>query len=111
MTSKIVFLHRANEETKMMMNVHQKIMESNLEMMQTYSQFYFDFIVKATQQSLDQSLAMQAQLSKAFEANIKRTHEVMSAEQELMMEAVEAFQAQSQAAVERFTQLFIPNCK
>ena len=95
----------------MVMNVHQKMMESNLEMMRTYSQFYFDFIVKATQQYFDQSLAMRAQLSKAFEANIKRTHEVMSAEQELLMEAAEAFQAQSQAATERFIQLFVPNCR
>lgn len=103
--------NKANEEAKMVLDAQQKMLEANFETMQKYSQFHIDFIVKATQQSFDQSLAMREQLGKVFEANFKKTQELMTSEQELMIEATEAFQAQSHAAAERFTKLLTPNFK
>jgi hypothetical protein len=102
---------QATENAKTMMAEQQKMLQSNLNVLQQYNQSYADFVLKATQQSLDQSLALRQQLGELFEANFKKTQELMTAEQKLVLDATESFQAQFRTSAEQFTKLSVPNVK
>jgi hypothetical protein len=102
---------QATENAKAMMAEQQKMLQSNLDVLHQYSQSYADFVLKATQQSLDQSLALRQQLGELFEANFKKTQELMTTEQKLVLDATESFQTQFRTAAEQLTKLSIPNIK
>jgi hypothetical protein len=101
----------ATESAKAMMAEQQKMLQANLDVLQQYSQSYTDFVLKATQQSFDQSLALRQQLGELFESNFKKTQELMAAEQELVREAAESFQTQFRTSAEQLTKLSVPTTK
>ncbi len=100
---------KATEDTKVVLDAQYKMMQSGFDLWQQYSQSYFDFVIEATQQNLEQSLAFREKMGKSLDSSLKKAEELMMAEQELILEASEAFQAQIQASSERFAKLFTPN--
>lgn len=97
------------EDTKAVMDAQYKMAQNGFDLWHQYSQSYFDFVIDATQQNLEQSLALRERMGKIFGSNLKKAEELMMSEQELVFEASEAFQAQIQASAERYAKLFTPN--
>ncbi len=100
--------NKAFANTKPMVEAQQKAWEDNFAMWQKTGNSYLAFVTKATQQLFDQSLAFQKDMFEISEANLKQAQELYAAEQVMLFEAAEAFQAQNQAAAERLAKMFAP---
>lgn len=100
--------NKAFANTKPMVEAQQKAWEDSFAVWQETSNSSLAFVTKATQQLFDQSMAFQKNMFDITEANLKQAQELYAAEQAMLFEAAEAFQAQSQAANERLAKMFTP---
>ncbi len=96
------------EKASAVMAVQQEVMHSNLKMWQQCNRAYFDFMIDASQRSLEQSLAWRERLAKIVEGNLKLTQERLVAEQVLALGTAETYQDQMRTAVERVARLLMP---
>jgi hypothetical protein len=100
--------NKALEDTKPLIDAHQKLLQNSFTMWQSYTQSYADFVTEATQKTLDQSLAMRKQWLKLVESNFKKTQEMVAAEQSLVVNALESYQSQVKAASEQLSKISTP---
>lgn len=100
--------NKAFANTRPMIEAQQKTWEDSFVVWQESSNKYLAMVTKATQQMFDQSMAFQKNMFDITEANLKQAQELYAAEQVMLFEATEAFQAQSQAANERLAKMFTP---
>ncbi len=99
---------KAAKETKAVLDAQQKMLQDSFDMWQKHNQTYLDFVIGATQQSVEESLALHERVSQIAESNWKKADELVAAEQAVALETTEAFWARSQAASERIAKLFTP---
>ena len=97
-----------SENGQLMLEVQQKFFENGFGLWKQGSQFYINFGVDVTQQTLDQLMALRERLGIIFENELKRLHELLTSEQQLTLDAAEVFQAQVKVASDQVTEMFTP---
>lgn len=101
-------LNIASESGKTVFDAQQKFMQTYFELCQQYTKETSDLLTGALQDSLEQAVALREKLSQIFEKNLKKSQDLASNEQNLILEAVEVYQAQMKASAERLGELFTP---
>lgn len=99
---------KMSENGQLMLEVQQKFFENSFGLWKQGSQFYINFGVDVTQQTLDQLMALRERLGIIFENELKRLHELLTSEQKLTLDAAEVFQAQVKVASDQVTEMFTP---
>ena len=99
---------KMSENGQLMLEVQQKLFENSFGLWKQGSQFYINFGVDVTQQTLDQLMALRERLGIIFENELKRLHELLTSEQKLTLDAAEVFQAQVKVASDQVTEMFTP---
>ena len=97
-----------NERGTLYLDAQQKLMQSNLDMCQKYSQAYGDFVLKAYQYAIDQSLVWRRQFDEMSEAYYTKSQALGVSEQQSFIDAIGAFQVQAKANTERVAEMFTP---
>ena len=100
--------NKAVEDSKPLISAQQKIMQDSFALWQDVSKTYFDFFTKTAQQTLDQSLAYQNDMLKMAADNMKKGQKLMVAEQTIVFDAMESYQAQVKTASEQAAKMFSP---
>ncbi|MCB0209487.1 MAG: hypothetical protein KDJ52_09165 [Anaerolineae bacterium] len=97
-----------NENGQAILDVQEKLIKGNFNLWKKWSQFYINFSVDATQQTVEQLLSLRERLGIIAENELKRMYELLTSEQELTLDAAEVFQAQVKAASDQMTEIFTP---
>lgn len=82
-----------------------KTLKSGFELWQEYAQAYTDFVIEATQHTLEQSLAARERLDKVWTDTVKKAQALTEQEQEIALGLAEVFQAQAKSVSERLSKL------
>jgi hypothetical protein len=99
---------RFTEEARTVFSAQQKMFQDSLNLYVEFSQSYLDLTAKIAEQNMTQWLTFRERVGKLTEDNVKKTNELLVAEQAFAFETVEAVQAQTQAVAERFSKFFTP---
>lgn len=101
--------NKAVEDSKPLISAQRELMKDSFVMWQDISKTYFDFFSTVAKQAMDQSLALQDEMMKMAEENMKKGQKLMVAEQAIAYNAMESYQAQMKAASEQAEKLFSPS--
>jgi hypothetical protein len=99
------------EDSKTILAANQEALEKSYAVYQEYNKAYNSFVLKATQQFLNESLAFRGSLDKVFIDAFKKARVLSLEERQVGLDAADLFQAQSQATAEYFSRLFTTTAK
>ncbi|MBE7551312.1 MAG: hypothetical protein HS126_09595 [Anaerolineales bacterium] len=97
---------KATEDAKNLLAANQQVLEKNFAVWQEFNQTYSRFVLEATQQVLDESLAFRESLDKVMIGSFKKAHALSEQERQVMVDAAELFQDQAQAGSEYMAKMF-----
>jgi hypothetical protein len=100
------FTAKAAEDSQAILASNQKLFQNSLEVWQNYTQAYLEFVIKATQRTVEQSFAFRQSLDKIFVDSLKRNQTLLETEQGAAFDAVDAFQTQVKATSDRVAKSF-----
>lgn len=100
------FVAKASEDNQALLAYNQKLLQSGFETWQNYTQAYLDFVLGATQRSVDQAFAFRESMGKIVTNAFTRNQNLVEAEQSVAFETFDAFEAQVKAASERLAKSF-----
>jgi hypothetical protein len=99
------------EDSKTILAANQEALEKSFVTWQEYNKAYNSLVLEATQQFLNESLAFRANLDKMWADSFKKARVLSLEERQVVLDAVDLFQAQSQATAEYFSRLFTTTSK
>ena len=99
------------EDSKTILAANQEALERSFATWQEYNKAYNSFVLEATQQFLNESLAFRASLDKVWADSFKKARVLSLEERQIGLDATDLFQAQSQATAEYFSRLFTTTAK
>jgi hypothetical protein len=99
------------EDTKTILAANQETLEKNFAAWQEYNRTYTNFVLKATQQVLNESLAFRESLDKVWADSFKKAHVLSEQERQIGLDAAELFRDQAQAASEYAGKMFTTAAK
>ncbi len=94
------------EDTKTLLAANQEALEKSFATWQEYNKAYTNFVLEATQQVLDESLAFRESLDKVWVDSFKKAHTLSEQERQIGLDVAELFQDQTQAASEYAAKMF-----
>ena len=94
--------HKVMEDSKPIFEAQQKLWQDGFATWQKFAQSYNDFALEASQKVMDQSLAARKQWLELAEENMKKVQETVTAEQTMVNDWAETYQAQAKAAADRW---------
>jgi hypothetical protein len=97
---------KATEDAKSLLATNQEILEKNFAAWQEYNRAYTQFVLEATQQVLNESLAFRENLDKVMIGSFKKAHDLSEQERQIAVDAADLFQAQAQAGSEYLAKMF-----
>lgn len=100
------FVAKATEDSQTVLASNQKLFQNSFEVWQNYTQVYLEFILSATQRTVEQSFAFRENLDKLVVDSLKRNQALIEAEQDTTFDAFDAFEAQVKATSERVAKSF-----
>jgi hypothetical protein len=100
--------NKAVADTKPMFDANQKMLESGYAIWYEASKTYLDFVTKATEQTLAQSMAFQNDMAKIFQVNAKEIQEMAAAQQAFAFASLESTQGQIKEASEALGKMVTP---
>lgn len=103
--------NRAAKDVEILMTANQEVMEKGFYMFQQYNQMYIDMMTSMMEQSFDQMLAFRARTNHILEDSLKRTQDLMVAEQTLPRQVADVFQMQIQNNAQYMAELVNSNSK
>jgi hypothetical protein len=97
---------KATEDAKSLLAANQQVLEKNFVAWQEFNRTYTRFVLEATQQVLDESLAFREGLDKVMIGSFKKANALSEQERQVVVDAAELFQAQAQAGSEYVAKMF-----
>jgi prophage DNA circulation protein len=97
---------KATEDAKSFLVANQEVLEKNFAAWQEFNQGYTRFVLEATQQVLNESLAFREGLDKVMIDSFKKVHVLSEQERRIVVDAAELFQDQAQAGSEYAAKMF-----
>jgi hypothetical protein len=97
---------KAMEDVKSLLVANQEVWEKSFAAYREFNQVYTHFVLEATQQVLDESLAFRESLDKVMIGSFKKAHALSEQERQVMIDAAELFQDQAQAGSEYMAKMF-----
>jgi hypothetical protein len=94
------------EDTKTLLATNQEVLENSFATWQEYNKTYTNFVLEATQQVLNESLAFRENLDKVMSDSFQKAQALSEQERRIALNAAELFQAQAQAASEYAGKMF-----
>ena len=99
------------EEMKTLLISNQEAFKEGFQIWQGFTQAYINFVLEATQQTMGQSLAFRASLDKVWADSFKKARVLSLEERQIVLDATDLVQAQSQATAEYVSRLFTTTSK
>lgn len=97
---------KATEDAKNLFAANQEVLEKSFTTWQESNRTYTHFVLEATQQVLNESLAFREHLDKVMIGSFKKAHALSEQERQVMVDAAELFQDQAQAGSEYVAKIF-----
>jgi hypothetical protein len=102
---------KTSEDSRAMWTANQELLKKNFALWQEYTQAYANFVVEATQQTLDQSLAFRESLDKTFGESLKKAQALSLEERQIALDTVKLSQSQARAVAEYAAEIFTTTSK
>jgi predicted nucleic acid-binding protein len=88
------------------MTTQHEYLKEGFELWQSYSQGYADFVVEATQQTLEQTLLFRERMGQVMAETVKKAETLKAQERGVALDLAAAFNAQTQIAAEQTAEMF-----
>lgn len=102
---------KATEDAKKLLAANQEVLEKSFAAWQDYNRTYTRFVLEATQQVLNESLAFRENLDQVMMGSFKKAHALSEQEREVIVDAAELLQDQAQAGSEYVAKMFTATSK
>lgn len=97
---------KATEEAKNLLAFNQEVLEKSFAVWQESNRAYTHFVLEATQQVLNESLAFRESLDQVMIGSFKKAHALNEQEQQVMVDAAGLIQDQAQAGSQYVAKMF-----
>ena len=97
---------KAAEDAKNLLAANQEVLEKSFAAWQDCNQTYTRFVLEATQQVLNESLAFRENLDQVMIGSFKKAHALSEQERQVVVDAAELLQDQAQAGSEYLAKMF-----